>query len=288
MQWRCGRFLLDLSEPAVMGILNVTPDSFSDGGLYFGTESAIAQARQMQAQGALIIDVGGESTRPGSDEVAEAEELRRVLPVVRQLADDGLIVSIDTRHASVAEVCIQAGAAIVNDVSGFRDPAMRALVAGSDVGCIVMHMLGEPKSMQADPHYDDVVREVGEYLLSQAGLLKAAGVARERIMIDPGPGFGKTFQHNLQLLLATAELAGLGYPLMAAFSRKRFVGDLTGIVRADERVTASVTVAVWAAAHGANVVRVHDVEPTVQALATWRALQSAEADWAAGSTSIDA
>jgi dihydropteroate synthase len=249
-----------------MGILNVTPDSFSDGGRYEGLEAACAHAHRMVEQGAAIIDVGGESTRPGSDEVGASEELARVLPVVSRLAAEGLVISIDTRHATVAEACVEAGAAIINDISGFRDEAMVAVAAGCDAGVVVMHMLGEPKHMQADPHYDDVVGEVSAYLLGQAHMLEAAGVASERICVDPGPGFGKAFEHNLELLRQTQALASLGYPLMAAFSRKAFIGALTGVATAHERVVGSVAVAVLAALRGARVLRVHDVAPTVEAL----------------------
>jgi dihydropteroate synthase len=267
--WRCGTFALDVGtppHPLIMGILNVTPDSFSDGGRHDTPAAACDHARMLVRQGAAIIDVGGESTRPGSDEVEADEELARVLPVVTQLAAEGLVVSIDTRHAPVAEACVAAGAAIINDVSGFCDPAMRAVAANCDAGLVVMHMLGEPKSMQGNPIYEDVVAEVGAYLLRQAGLLEAAGVAPERICIDPGPGFGKTCEHNLTLLRETRALASLGYPLMAAFSRKGFIGTITGVEVPCERVAGSVAVAALAASWGAHVLRVHDVAPTVEAL----------------------
>jgi dihydropteroate synthase len=259
-----------------MGILNVTPDSFSDGGQHDAFEAACTHARLMAGQGAAIIDVGGESTRPGSDEVTVADELARVLPVVTQLAEEGLVVSIDTRHALVARACVEAGAAIINDVSGFRDQAMVDVAAGCDTGLVVMHMLGEPKGMQVDPRYEDVVRELRDYLLGQASMLEEAGVVRERICIDPGPGFGKTFEHNLALLRATAAFASLGYPLMAAYSRKGFIGALTGVAEASERVAGSVTVAVYAARLGARVLRVHDVAPTVEALRTLEILEQGE------------
>jgi len=255
-----------------MGILNVTPDSFSDGGKHNSFEAACAHARSLVGEGAAIIDVGGESTRPGSDEVAEAEELARVLPVVRQLAGEGLCVSVDTRHPQVAAACVEAGAAIINDISGFRDAQMVAVAAGCQAGCVVMHMQGEPKSMQHAPHYDDVLQEVADYLQQQAGVLEKAGVSAERICIDPGPGFGKDFQHNLALLRGTATLANLGYPLMAAWSRKGFIGALTGVEPASQRVAGSVAVAAYAAAQGAAVLRVHDVAPTAQALKVLSAL----------------
>jgi dihydropteroate synthase len=259
--------------PVVMGILNVTPDSFSDGGEYRDRASAVARALKMADDGASVIDVGGESTRPGSDTVSEQEELARVLPVIEALVDEGLIVSLDTRHALVAQAGVGAGASIINDVSGFRDARMRQVAASSEAGCIVMHMLGEPKSMQVEPRYDDVVAEVSQYLQAQAAALVDAGVAGERICIDPGPGFGKTFDHNLALLQATRRLSDLGYPLVAAYSRKAFIGALSGVVAAGERVAGSVAVAVWAALHGASVIRVHDVKPTVEALRAMLAIQ---------------
>jgi dihydropteroate synthase len=264
-----------------MGILNVTPDSFSDAGEFYALNRALEQGDRLLAEGADLIDIGGESTRPGADEVSIDEELARVLPVVSFFVEQGAAVSVDTRHVEVATACIEAGAAVINDVSGFRDPAMHRLVADSDVGCVVMHMLGEPKSMQVDPFYDDVVAEVKAYLLKQAGLLESSGVNHESICIDPGPGFGKVFSHNLSLLQATSELAGLGYPLMAAYSRKGFIGSLAGIEVAADRVTASVLVAAWAVMQGARVVRVHDVLPTVQALAVLKGIGAVE-----GSSSV--
>jgi dihydropteroate synthase len=257
-----------------MGILNVTPDSFSDGGAHATCEAAVAHARRLVDEGADIIDVGGESTRPGSDEVAIGEELARVLPVVERLVAEGIVVSVDTRHAEVARACVDAGAAIINDVSGFRDPAMVGVATASPgtVGLVIMHMLGEPKGMQADPRYDNVVLEVGSYLLNRARELEAAGVDHERICIDPGPGFGKTVEHNLALLRATREMGILGYPLMAAYSRKAFLGRLTGVSAPDRRIASSVTAAVYAAEQGAHVLRVHDVAPTVEALTVMRSL----------------
>ena len=272
MLWRAGKYNFELDKPIIVGILNITPDSFSDGNQHFEHEQAYAHANRMLDEGAAIIDVGGESTRPGSDEVSESEELARVLPVIEQLVADGVVISIDTRHAAVAKRCVEAGAAIINDISGFRDAEMRDLAANSDVGCVVMHMLGEPKNMQNDPHYDDVVAEVSDYLTHQADLLVATSVAPERICIDPGPGFGKTFDHNLALLKATHQLAALGYPLMAAYSRKGFIGNMTAVRSAAERVTASALVAAWAANQGARVLRVHDVKETAQALAVFNYL----------------
>ncbi len=272
--WRCGRFDLSLKAPLVMGILNVTPDSFSDGGQHDDPAEAVAWGEHLIGEGAAIIDVGGESTRPGAEPLCTAAELARVRPVVMRLAADALVpVSIDTRNPEVAEACVGAGASIINDVSGFRSREMVDVAARCDAGLVVMHMLGEPGTMQRDPRYDDVVTEVGGYLLAQAAVLEAAGVARERIAIDPGIGFGKTLEHNLALLKAMPRLAALGYPVVLGASRKRFIGELTGVEEPSERVGGSVETAVWAASHGAAVVRVHDVGATVQALALAAALR---------------
>lgn len=266
--WCCGHFELSLATPLVMGILNVTPDSFSDGGQHDDPAAAVAWGEHLIAEGAAILDIGGESTRPGASVLPPAGELARVRPVVRRFASaDDTPVSIDTRHAEVAAACVEAGASIINDVSGFRSRGMVDVAAGCDAGVVIMHMLGEPGTMQVDPHYEDVVSEVGGYLLAQAAVLEAAGVARERIAIDPGIGFGKTLEHNLTLLRALPQLAELGYPVVLGASRKRFLGELTGVSEPAERVGGSVATAVWAAARGAAILRVHDVGATVQALA---------------------
>ncbi len=198
--WACAGRTFDLSAPLVMGILNVTPDSFSDGGLYDSTDAALEHARRMRDEGAAIIDVGGESTRPGSAPVVEDEELARVLPVVEVLLAEDFVVSVDTRHPAVAAACVEAGIHIINDVSGFRDPEMQEVAAASDCGLVVMHMLGEPKTMQDEPRYDDVTGEVEGFLLDRAHELEARGIAAERICLDPGIGFGKTALHNRILL----------------------------------------------------------------------------------------
>lgn len=243
----------------IMGVLNVTPDSFSDGGTHNGYEDALAFAEEMLAQGADIIDVGGESTRPGSAAPSIQEELDRVLPVVTELVARGTCVSVDTRHWEVAQACVKAGVHIINDVSGFRDPKMRAVAAASDCGLVVMHMLGEPGTMQNDPHYDDVVTEVRDYLVAQAKLLEGMGVRPECICIDPGPGFGKTFDHNQVLVSATAQLADCGCPLMVAVSRKSYIGTAAGIAVPADRDEDSALCAAAAMHHGAHVARVHDV-----------------------------
>jgi dihydropteroate synthase len=256
-----------------MGILNATPDSFSDGGAYADVDSAVVAGLRMVAEGADIVDVGGESTRPGAEPVPVAREAERVVPVVAALAAQGVRVSVDTRHPTVAAAALAAGASIVNDVSGFRDPAMVHLAAAVDAGLVVMHMLGEPHSMQVDPAYADVVFEVAEYLARQAAALEAAGVAADRIVLDPGIGFGKTTAHNLELLARLGEIGALGYPVLAGLSRKRFIGEITGVDEPRERIGGSVAAALMAVRNGAAIVRVHDVAATVQALAVARAIE---------------
>ena len=272
MTWRCGSFEFDERMPVIMGILNVTPDSFSDGGQHDGVAAALEHAHRMLDEGAHIIDVGGESTRPGSDPVSEEQEIARTCSVVRALADEGVCVSIDTRHAAVAKAALDAGAAILNDVSGFRDPAMVELAAASDAGLVVMHMKGEPKTMQDDPVYDDVVAEVRDYLRDRAAELEAAGIARERICIDPGPGFGKTASQTMELVRNFHEFARLGYPVMCAVSRKSFIGKAYGIDDPAQRDAASAAEALLACELGATVVRVHNVAETVRALRDLRPL----------------
>ena len=249
-----------------MGILNVTPDSFSDGGQHNSFASALAFADEMVEQGAHIIDVGGESTRPGSDEVSIDEELARVVDVVAALASKGYCVSIDTRHAEVARACIDAGAAIINDVSGFRDPAMVEVARTSNVGCVVMHMAGEPKTMQDNPEYIDVVAEVKDYLSCQAQMLVDAGVDPSRICIDPGPGFGKTPSQTMELLRNMHEFVRLGYPVMVAVSRKSVIGWAYHIDDPQQRDVPSAAEALLACELGACVVRTHNVELTAQTL----------------------
>jgi len=271
--WRCGRFALPLDRVYVMGILNVTPDSFSDGGSHLGVDAALEGGRRLRAAGADIVDIGGESTRPGSDAVSVEEELARVVPAVRALVPAlDVPLSVDTRRPEVAAASVAAGASIVNDVSGFRDPSMVEVAATTDAGLVVMHMLGEPKTMQQEPRYDDVVAEVCAYLADQAHMLEGAGVARDRIALDPGLGFGKTTEHNLELLRRLDELVALGYPVLIGASRKRFIGEITGVDVPAERLQGSVAVAGWSALLGADVVRVHDVGPTREALATLTAI----------------
>ncbi len=250
-----------------MGVLNVTSDSFSDGGNFDDPAAAVAHGERLIAEGAAILDIGGESTRPGAEPVPVPAELSHVRPLILRFANEKVPVSVDTRHAEVAAACVEAGASIINDVSGFRDRAMIDVAARCDAGLVVMHMLGEPKTMQDAPHYDDVVREVGGFLMAQAATLEAAGVARERIAIDPGIGFGKTVEHNIELLRRLPELVALGYPVVVGASRKRFIGAITAVEEPAERLGGSVAAALFAVEHGAHVVRVHDVAATVQALA---------------------
>jgi len=252
--------VLPVSERAqIMGIVNVTPDSFSDGGLYFDTESAIKHGLALVDDGADLIDVGGESTRPGADPVDTAEEIRRVIPVVDALARAGVRVSIDTMKASVAQAALDAGAVIVNDVSAGRfDDSMLPLVAERNVPIVLMHMLGEPRTMQVEPRYDDVVAEVGDFLGARSDAAIAAGIARDRIVIDPGFGFGKTREHNLLLLKNLGELGGLGFPILAGTSRKSFIGTTLDLPITERLEGTAATVAL-AVAGGAAIVRVHDV-----------------------------
>lgn len=271
--WRCGQFDLPLERPLVMGVVNVTPDSFSDGGLFDEPLDALAHASRLLAESADILDVGGESTRPGATELSDAEEISRVRPVVARLvAQSSVPVSIDTRHAQVARACVEVGASIINDVAGFRDPAMIEAAVSCEAGVVIMHMLREPGSMQDDPQYSDVCTEVRSWLLERAHCLESAGVQRDRIAIDPGIGFGKTLEHNIALLRGLPELAACGYPVLVGASRKRFIGALTGIDVPAERLGGSIAAAVWAVEHGASVVRVHDVGPTVQAVRVAHAL----------------
>jgi dihydropteroate synthase len=251
----------------VMGVVNVTPDSFSDGGLWLDHGDAIAHGRELVAEGAAILDVGGESTRPGAQPVGAEEEIRRVLPVVEGLRDSGAQISIDTTKRAVAEPALAAGATLVNDVSALRmDPELAGLVA--DAGCDVclMHMLGEPRTMQDDPRYDDVVDDVKAFLAERMAAASAAGIAEERILLDPGIGFGKTVEHNLELLRRLDELTTLGRPLVVGTSRKSFLGRLTGRDVAADRVAGTIATNVLALERGATIFRVHDVAPNVDAL----------------------
>jgi len=266
--WRVGERAFDCSERTlVMGILNVTPDSFSDGGRFLDRAAAVAHATRMVEEGADILDVGGESTRPGSDPVAAGEELERVRPVIERLAElhPAIPVSIDTRKADVAAKALDAGATIVNDVSGGSDPAMFDLVKQREAAVVLMHMRGDPKTMQEAPAYDDVVGEVHEYLRQRIEAAELAGVDPERIAVDPGIGFGKDLDHNLELMRGVDALLDLGRPVLVGPSRKRFIGTILDLPE-DDRVEGTVGAVVWMIARGAHVVRVHDVRQVVRAV----------------------
>lgn len=275
--WHCGAVRFDLAaKPLVMGIINVTPDSFSDGGEYLPVARAVERGRLHAVEGAEILDVGGESTRPGATPVSEAEELNRILPVIRALKTvTKVAISIDTMKAAVAHAAVEAGASIINDVSGFRDPAMIDVAARTGAGVVVMHMPGLPTTMNDNPQYTDVVREVVEYLRVQTDKLLAAGVKAEAISVDPGIGFGKLSQHSLSLLAHLDEFAALGYPLCLGVSRKGFLGRVTGRETGD-RMPASLAVACRAVVEGtAQVLRVHDVGPTVDMVKVMQAISAA-------------
>jgi dihydropteroate synthase len=254
-----------------MGVLNVTPDSFSDGGRFADRESALAHARRMRDDGADLIDVGGESSRPGAKPVDEATEIERVIPIVEALGRDGIAVAVDTRKPAVMRAAIAAGASMVNDIAALTAPGAIEVCARGATGVCLMHMRGEPATMQDAPAYDNVVTEVRDFLVARAAACEAAGIARERIAIDPGFGFGKTRAHNLALLRSLRDIAATGYPVLVGLSRKKSLGEITG--RAiDERLAASLAAALAAVARGASIVRVHDVRETVDALKVWNAI----------------
>jgi dihydropteroate synthase len=262
MQLRCAGRVLELDRPVVMGVLNVTPDSFSDGGRYLDPDTALAQAERMVAEGAAIIDIGGESTRPGATPVASEEELRRVLPVVELVAARlPVLLSVDTSNPEVMRRASAAGAHLINDVRALRSAGAIEAVAASDLGACLMHMQGEPATMQIAPRYDDVVGEVQAFLAERVQSCIAAGIARERLCIDPGFGFGKLQAHNLQLLRGLSQFRRFGLPLAVGLSRKSMVAALGA--RAEERLAGSLALATIAMLHGARIVRAHDVAPTV-------------------------
>lgn len=258
--------LLDLSAPVVMGVLNLTPDSFSDGGRFSATDVAVKHARQMIAQGAALIDVGGESTRPGATPVPEAEELDRIIPVIERLVKElGCIVSVDTMKPGVMREACSAGAELINDVNALRAPGALEAAAETGAGVVLMHMQGGPETMQRAPQYDDVVHEVTSFLAGRVAAAEAAGIARNRIVIDPGFGFGKTLDHNLRLLGSLQALADTGLPVLAGLSRKSMFQVLLGLA-VDQRSTASAVAAALAVHQGAVIVRAHDVPETLQAV----------------------
>jgi dihydropteroate synthase len=263
----------DGTRPLVMGIVNVTPDSFADGGHYDSTDRAIEHGRRLVAEGADIVDVGGESTRPGAPEVSVAEELARVLPVIEALVASGIAVSIDTRKTEVMEQAVGAGVVMVNDVEALRAEGAIEVCANAGVAVCLMHMQGTPRTMQVAPCYNDVTAEVRDFLLARALVCEKGGIAADRIMLDPGFGFGKTAEHNLTIMREFDVLASCGYPIAVGFSQKSTLGLITGRP-VGERVVASVAMALLAAQRGASMVRVHNVAETVDALKVWRAVES--------------
>jgi dihydropteroate synthase len=271
---RCGRFELDLSRPQVMGIVNVTPDSFSDGGQHAGLDGAIAHAHRLVAEGADMLDIGGESTRPGAEPVTEAEELRRVVPLVEALRSLNVPLSVDTCKPGVMRAALHAGADMINDIMALQaNGAVEAVQTHPECGLCIMHMQGEPRTMQVAPVYDDVVADIGRFLRQRVDALRRQGIDPRRLVLDPGFGFGKTVDQNYELLRELPRLAEIGLPILAGMSRKSMIGALTGRQPA-ERVAGSVAAALAAVARGAGIVRVHDVAQTVDALKVWRAVES--------------
>ncbi len=274
--WRCGRFLFDFAKrnrPIVMGILNATPDSFSDGGKFRSPKDAIAQAERMLADGVDLIDIGGESTRPGAEPVGLQEELDRVLPVIEAVKDCGVPLSIDTYKSETMRQALNAGVDCVNDIWALRQTgAVDAVLESQNCGIVLMHMQRDPLTMQFNPEYINVIAEVKQFLKDQADLLISSGIANDRIAIDPGFGFGKSLEHNLNMLTNFAEFSSLGFPVLAGISRKSMIGKITG-KDTNDRVAPSIAAAIMAADRGAAIVRVHDVAETVDALKLWEAIQ---------------
>lgn len=276
MKLSLGKQTLDLGVPVVMGVLNVTPDSFFDGGQFSVLERAIARAREMHRHGAVLIDVGGESTRPGAQAVDISRELTRVIPVIEYLRDARIgLISVDTSKPEVMQAAIENGAHMINDVMALRSPGALEVCADSDVAVCLMHMQGEPRTMQAQPRYDDVVAEVGAFLQQRIEACLAAGIARERIVIDPGFGFGKTVDHNLALLHGLDSICHLGFPVLVGLSRKSMLGELLQRP-VHERLAGSLALATLAATRGASIIRAHDVAETADALAIVAAVTGSE------------
>ena len=274
----CGGRALRLDRPRVVGILNVTPDSFSDGGLYGDTDDAVAHGLRMVEEGADMLDVGGQSTRPGAEEISAAEEMRRVLPVIEQLAARTAVpISIDTSRPEVMRAAVSAGAGMINDVYALRRDGALEAAAALGVPVCLMHMLGEPRGMQDDPRYDDVVGEVHRFLTDRLFACELAGIDRRKVLVDPGFGFGKTLEHNLALLCALERFTSLGSGVYAGLSRKRMIGTLTGRATPADRAAGSAAAALIAVQRGARIVRVHDVLPTVDALAVWQPVHALDA-----------
>lgn len=272
----CGKYRLDLARPLIMGIVNVTPDSFSDGGLHARADAAVAHARALIAAGVDILDIGGESTRPGAEPVPLREELDRVLPVIAALAEEGVPLSIDTYKPEVMRQAVAAGASLINDVFALRQPGALEAAAETDAAVCLMHMQGTPQTMQADPSYGDVVTEVAGFLAGRAADCEAAGIARSRIVVDPGFGFGKSTEHNIALLRGLGRVgASTGLPLLVGLSRKSVLGRITTREKVTDRVAASVASALVAVQQGARILRVHDVSATLDMLRVWQAVEAA-------------
>ena len=275
--WQAGRFSIDLSAPKIMGIVNLTPDSFSDGGTYSrSARAALAHAERLLAEGAHILDIGGESTRPGAAHVSPEEEWARLQPVVEEIAKWNVPLSVDTRRSAIMQRLLGDGLSdIINDISALADGgAIELLAAHPDTGICLMHMQGLPETMQNNPQYQDVVAEVAGYLKARAQACRAAGIRSERIMLDPGIGFGKNLQHNIQLMRHLPDLqAQTGLPLLVGVSRKRMIGEITGEAEPAQRIHGSVAAALYAAERGAAILRVHDVKATADALKVWQALR---------------
>lgn len=270
----CKDHTLALDRPLIMGVLNVTPDSFSDGGVFFDVRTALEHAKRMVAEGADIIDVGGESTRPGAEPVSVDEELRRVVPVVKELLNCVQVpISIDTMKPEVADACLKLGVHMLNDVTGLRDDRMVEVAARHNVPVIIMHMLGDPQTMQTHPDYKDVVKEVKQYLKKQADRAQAAGI--NQIIIDPGIGFGKTVEHNVQLIKHIAEFKKLGYPVLMGVSRKSFIGKILGTDDPAQRLEGTLAAVTACVLNGVDILRVHDVKECVRAVKIAEAIRSA-------------
>jgi dihydropteroate synthase len=269
---RCGRFVLPLDRPLVMGVVNVTPDSFSDGGRFLNPEAAASHARRLVEEGAELIDIGGESTRPGAAPVSEQDELERILPVLEKLSDLGTPVSIDTRRPGVMKAALAAGASMINDVRALAEPYAHEAVATTGCAVCLMHMKGDPRTMQHSPHYDDVAREVKGFLKEAVRKAMFAGIGKDRIIVDPGIGFGKTAAHNVELLRRLPELKELGVPVLVGVSRKSLIGAVTGRP-VEERLAGSLAMALLALLGGATILRVHDVKETKDVIAVWEAFK---------------
>lgn len=268
---RCGRFSLPLERPLVMGVVNITPDSFSDGGRFLDPEAAVSHARQLAAEGADILDLGGESTRPGAAPVSEQQELERLLPVLHRLQDLKIPVSVDTRRSGVMKAVLAAGASMINDVQALTEPYALEAVAATGCAVCLMHMKGQPATMQQEPRYDDVLREVKAFLKEAVRKARFAGIGQDRIVVDPGFGFGKTAAHNMTLLRRLSELSDL--PIVAGLSRKSTLGKLTGRP-VQERLAGSLAIALLALERGAKILRVHDVKETRDVIAVWQAYKN--------------